>query len=100
MPTDEDIFNLKNGTMSSTAFDAKYGAGKAELYLKTQEEEKVVPVEKEPESRITEIPEQLAGGILQGTQELAKSIGGLSEIAEDKFNLEDLSATIRENALE
>ena len=34
--------------------------------------------------------------ILKKEEEFAKTIGGLSEIAEDKLNLRDLSATIRE----
>ena len=99
-PTEQDIFNLKNGTMTAEQFDAKFGIGKSQIYLSEKEEVVAPLVEDQPESRITEVPEQIASGVLNATKEIGETIGGLSEIAEDKFNLRDLSASIREKALE
>ena len=56
-PTEQDIFDLKTGKLSAEQFDAKYGAGASQTYSTVEEQ----PVEKAPESRITEIPEQIAG---------------------------------------
>jgi hypothetical protein len=99
MPTDQDIFNLKTGKLSTADFDAKYGANAHKVYI-SQPETQAQPTEPQAESRITEIPEQIAGGIVDATVNTAKAIGGLSEIANEKFSLDDLSASIREKALE
>ena len=98
MPTEEDIANLKLGNMSAEQFDAKYGAGASQTYLQVNQEPSAEV--KEPESRITEIPEQLMGAAVDTTQEVVNTIAGLGDIVDDKFNLEQLSATIREKALE
>ncbi len=97
-PTDQDIFDLKNGKLSAVDFDSKYGANAHKAYIPSIEiqEEQTEP---QAESRITEVGEQIAGGIVDATVETAKTIGGLSEIAEEKFSLDDLSASIREKAL-
>ena len=54
------------------------------------------PVEKAPESKITEVPEQIAGAVVDTFQEVGNTIAGLGNIADEKLSLRDLSATIRE----
>ena len=98
-PTDQDIFDLKNGKLSAVDFDTKYGANAHSVYVSSIQTEEQ-PVENQPEGRILEVPEQIAGGIVDATQEAVNTIAGLGDIADDKFNLEQLSATIREKALE
>ena len=98
MPTEEDIANLKLGNMSAEQFDAKYGAGTSQTYLPTNQEPTTEV--KEPESRITEIPEQLAGAAVDTFQEVGNTIAGLGNILDDKLSLRDLSATIRESIRE
>ena len=97
-PTDQDIFNLKQGTMSAEEFDAKYGARQSVIYTQQNEEPEAVE-EKAPESRITEVPEQIFGSVLNATKEIGETVGGLADLANNKFNLEELSASIREKAL-
>ena len=99
-PTDQDIFNLKNGNLSPIEFDEKYGAGKHQIYVANQIAEEEIPAEPQGESRITELPEQIMGGIVDATQEAVDAFAGLGNIADQKLSLRDLSATIREKALE
>ena len=64
------------------------------------QEEETTCRSQEPESRLTEIPEQIAGAAVDATQEVGNTIAGLGNILDDKLSLRDLSATIREKALE
>ena len=65
-PTEQDIFDLKTGKLSAEQFDAKYGAGASQTYSTVEEQ----PVEKAPESKITEVPEQIAGAVVDTFQEV------------------------------
>ena len=68
MPTEQDILNLKLGKITPADFDLKFGAGSSQKYTaETQEEVPAVP---EKESRLTEIPEQLAGAGIDTIKEL------------------------------
>ena len=97
MPTEQDILNLKLGQMTPEDFDLKYGEGSSQKYTaETQEEVPAVP---EKESRLTEIPEQLAGAGIDTIKATMETIGGLSELV-GLQNVEDFGATIREKALE